>query len=160
MGTAIDYRLNQNLSENFSTLILPERILVDVTILAISPRISMLLGTALLLVSPNPLRLFPQIPTLLIDSYLSGFQYLPVVDFLNRFLLVECGRPLRRRRLISERVNLCSGEMNLGGKFSPRGVFSNNLSSTCWCSPLLSCCPYVRIPSAGQSGSLGVKRGF
>ena len=147
-----------------STLILPERIFVDVTILAISLRTSMLLGSLFkpffhLLVCPIPFRQFflsPPFPA----PRLSELKYLPILRFLSSFELVERALPLRRL-LISETANLCSGEMDLGRKSSPRMWFFQK-KSTCYYWPSLSrCCPYVRIPSAGQSGSLGSsKRGF
>ena len=79
---------------NCNTVILPERIFVDVTILAISPRISMLLGSLFkpffhltVPVCPIPFRTFflsPPFPVPL----LTKLKYLAVLDFLNRFVLV------------------------------------------------------------------------
>ena len=107
-------------------LILPERILVEVTILAISPRISMLLGSAPL----QPLLNLPVWSTLLPlvsilpNPSLPDCKYLPPFGFFNCFVRFKCTLPLRRR-VISARVNLCSGENDLGCKSKPNGDFSN-----------------------------------
>ena len=132
--------------------------MVDVTILAISPRISILLGSLLqpllptcpILFSPCP----PRSTLLFLDSAFTELQYLPVLGFLNRFVLCL---PLRRR-VISERANLCTGEMVLMVENLVKGCFFLQQPYTCWW-PSPPCCLYVRIPSAGQSGSLGVRRG-
>ena len=143
-------------------LILPERILVEVTILAISPRISMLLGSA-------PLQSFLNLPvwstllslrSILSNPSLPDCKYLPPLSFFNCFVRFKCSLPLRRR-VISARVNLCSGENDLGCKSIIKWWFFQHFPTLWWPSLSLSSCPpYVRIPSAEHWGSLGVKEGL
>ena len=107
-----------------------------------------------ILLSPCP----PRSTLLFLDSSFTELQYLPVLGFLNRFILVECCCLPLRRRVISERANLCTGEMVLMVENLVKGCLFLQQPYTCWW-PSPPCCLYVRIPSAGQSGSLGVKRG-
>ena len=111
-------------------MILPERIFGEVRILAISPRISMLLGA---LVRPIAvllgaiLCLFAPLPSCFFSPILSSFPFFPLEDltyfaalgFLSHLFFDDRSLP-SRRRATSERANLCTGEMDLEGILSSR----------------------------------------
>ena len=108
-------------------MILPERIFGEVKILAISPRIAMLLGALVAMLLGAILCLFAPLPSCFFSPILSSFPFFPLEDltyfaalgFLSHLFFDDRSLP-SRRRATSERANLCTGEMDLEGILSSR----------------------------------------
>ena len=164
-GTAIDYHLNKNLSDYFSTLVFilawenlgwcdnPGNFTEDLNIARLAPPVP----------SPNLSNSVQSMPPQVHFALLGlCFHWAPVFTrpwlfeplHTGWMLLSAFAAPSHLRE--GESLHRRNGPN--GGKFS-QGVFFLQQPYTCWW-PSPPCCLYVRIPSAGQSGSLGVRRGF